>query len=57
MHKATLYSKLNVIDRGLTCGFHQKITEDTSFDYLYIAVRAIEGPVWEKQMIETLQKG
>lgn len=72
MHKATLYSKLEVIEQDLACGIHRKITEDFTFAYLHhprdlvkeiekcgfqnITIRAIEGPVWEKQVIETLQK-
>lgn len=72
IHKGTLTSKLEVIEQEFTTGIHRKITEDFTFAYLHhpkelaneleesgfqdVTVRAIEGPVWEKQVIEALQK-
>jgi ubiquinone/menaquinone biosynthesis C-methylase UbiE len=72
MHKATLYSKLKVIEQDFACGIHRKISEEIPFAYLHhpkdlvkeieksgfqnITIRAVEGPVWEKQVIEALQK-
>lgn len=72
MHKATLYSKLEAIEKELSSGIHRKSSEDITFAYLHhpkdlvkeiekcgfqnTTLRAIEGPVWGKQIIEVLQK-
>ncbi|HEX4839093.1 MAG TPA: methyltransferase domain-containing protein [Rhabdochlamydiaceae bacterium] len=72
MHKGTLYSKIGVIEQDFATGVHRKISEDITFAYLHrpedlrkemaasgfrnISLCSIEGPVWEKQVIEALQK-
>jgi len=71
MHKGKVYSKLKVIEEELATGVHRKISEDMTFAYLHrpnelkeeletsgfnhVSIRAIEGPVWEKRVIEELQ--
>lgn len=72
MHKGTLYSKIGVIEQDFATGVHRKISEDITFAYLHrpedlrnemtssgfknVSLCSIEGPVWEKQVIEVLQK-
>ena len=72
MHKGTLYSKIDVIKQDFATGIHRKISEDITFAYLHrpedlkkemassgfknITMCSIEGPVWEKQVVEALQK-
>ena len=61
-----------MIEQDFATGIHRKISEDITFAYLHrpedlrreiaisgfknISLCSIEGPVWEKQVIETLQK-
>ncbi len=72
MHKGTLYSKLKVLEEDFATGVHRKISENITFGYLHhpwelkkeiensgfenVTIRAVEGPVWEKQVIDALQK-
>ncbi len=71
MHKDTVFAKLSVIEDELKTGVHRKITTGMTFAYLHrpaelkeeletagfknVTVRTIEGPVWEKRVIEALQ--
>ncbi len=72
MHKTNLTSKLEAIERSLTTGLYRKASEDLTFAYLHqpkmlkeeirksgfknTILCAIEGPVWEKRVIEALQQ-
>lgn len=69
MHKGTLYSRLKVIENDFATGAHRKSHGDFSA-YLYlpkdlkeeveksgfenVVLQAIEGPVWEKGVIDAL---
>lgn len=70
MHKQAVAFKSKVIEQEFKTGVHEKILEGFSFAYLHhphefkeeienhrfedVTVRAIEGPVWDKQSIEAL---
>lgn len=72
MYKETLYSKLKIIEDDFATGVHKKISKDITFAYLHhpsdlkkeilksgfqdITLRSIEGPVWEKQILKSLQR-
>lgn len=61
-----------MIEQDFATGVHRKISEDITFAYLHrpedfrnemtssgfknVSLCSIEGPVWEKQVIEVLQK-
>jgi hypothetical protein len=63
---------LEVLEQDFATGVHRKISEDITFAYLHypgelkkeveksgfenVTIRAIEGPVGEKQVIEALQQ-
>lgn len=72
MHKGSLYSKIEILEKDLVNGIHRKIPEDLAFAYLHypnelkneveisgfenVNIRAIEGPVWEKNVLDSLSR-
>ncbi len=72
MYKGTLYSKLEVIEQDLLNGIHHKKVEAIDFLYLHepnelkeeiiksgfkdLSIISIEGPVWQRDVVENLSK-
>jgi ubiquinone/menaquinone biosynthesis C-methylase UbiE len=71
VHKAVINEKFSVIQNDFASGVHRKISEDFIFAFLHhpselkqevekagfknVSLLAIEGPVWEKQILATLE--
>lgn len=72
MHKETIGAKFKVIEKDFKTGAHEKVSQGFTFAYLHhpselkkevqkngfenVSVRAIEGPVWEKRVIDALSQ-
>jgi ubiquinone/menaquinone biosynthesis C-methylase UbiE len=71
VHKMAIEEKYAIIQEGFTSGVHRKLSDDSFFAYMHhpselkeeveragfknVSVRAIEGPVWEKNTLLPLE--
>ncbi len=72
MHKEAIAAKFKVIEKDFKTGTHDKVSQGFTFAYFHhpselknevqkngfenVSVRAIEGPVWEKRVIDALSQ-